>query len=299
MKESFQANNIEPQKEVVLDDEKNIDNSRNKEKSTHKLDLIKNKIKTLLKVAVLSAALRGAPNPVMKDYSFEKNFEIAFDKAKLSGEKMFKYNGEEYYTLDKNPAGVPIKIRDDFPGNSMSKVGLTYAEFEANGAGLDDNFYSTEHPYGELFDLYRYYFGQPLEHEVLSISKHVPENSKDKDARYIAINDKGFIDDVLKEYNQLKKPLHVGESAHVSGYGRPDKLIQELQEKLAKNNTTSSLGNFKIGRGIDENGEYISYYDLFDYRSGQADRIIGAKSFEVYDRIYVQDDGTGKLVLKK
>ncbi|MCC6323754.1 hypothetical protein IT400_03105 [Candidatus Nomurabacteria bacterium] len=280
MKESFQAQNNEPKKEVNFDS-------------------LKHKIKTLLKVGTASVLLSGLPDSGPKDYSFEKDFGHAYSHARTVGEKEFKYKGERYTTLSENLPGVPIKQRDNFTGNSMSKAGLAYAEFEANGAGLDESFYSTEHPYGKLFDLYRYYFGQPLENGVLSISKYSPENSKDKGTRYISINDKNFLEDVIKEYNQLKKPLNIGESAFVSGYGRPESLIQKAQEKLAKNNTTSALGNFKIGRGVDENGEYISYYDLFDYRSGQADKVIGAKSFEVYGRIYVVDDGTGKLVIKE
>ena len=262
-----------------------------------KFDYIKDKVKKFLKIATVAVAFGALPhesNIKLKDYSFEKNFNDAFDNAKNSGDQEFIWQGEKHTTLKENAVGVPIKIRDDFVPNSMSKIGLKAARLEAYMAVDDLN--DKKDPYGDLFDLYRYYFGQPLKSDILSISKYKPENSTDTNARYIAISDQNFINDVLKEYNELKTPLKIGESAHVSGYSR---------FKIVKNNTTSSIGNFKIGRGVDEEGEYISYYDVFKELSGSVengtetkDRFIGAKAYEIYDRIHVQDSDDGKKKLK-
>jgi hypothetical protein len=110
-----------------------------------------------------------------------------------------------------------IQDRIDFSGNQMSKVGVAYAEFEAKAA-LTNFPDSSEVPYGNLFDLYRYYFGQPLESNILSFSKYKPGDSKDSTMQYIAINDSGFLRDILKEYHIHKDELPIGVTIQVSGY---------------------------------------------------------------------------------
>ncbi|MGV8163123.1 MAG: hypothetical protein ACP5N2_07360 [Candidatus Nanoarchaeia archaeon] len=184
----------------------------------------------------------------------------------------------------KSEVGTPIKQRADYTGSWISELGLGYAKFDAQKS-KQNIFDSKDDPYGELFDLYRYYFGMPLKSDCLSISKHKPSNSKNKNTKYIAINNKEFIEDVLKEYYSLKTPLKIGESTRVSGY---------YKSQWPKNNTTSALGTFIIGRGFDEQEEYISYYDIFDSKTGKAqlnnqdDSNLGRKSFEIYDRIYLE-----------
>ena len=237
-----------------------------------------NKAKHLLLVALMSITLSSNKSNDFVDLSSEKKFSDAFAKAKNEGVREFKWKDKKYITVIKNIEDTPIQQRDDFIGNGMSEFGLAWAELEAN-MSLDDDLNQAEHPYDKLFDLYRYYFGQPLEHNILSVSSVGPENAKDKKARYISINDEDFIRDVLKEYNELKKPLKIGESARVSGYRK---------FMIPKNNTTSAIGNFTIGRGIDEKGEYVSYYDIFDRNEGEAEQVFGAKGYEIYGRIYLR-----------
>ena len=54
-----------------------------------------------------------------------------------------------------------------------------------------------------------------------------------------------------------------------------------------------ALRDFTVGRGRDNKGEYVSYYDLWDispYRISNKDQSFGiGKPFEVYDRIYLDD----------
>lgn len=277
------SSNLSPDEIKLIEDQTNVIDDLNEIKTQAEkigiLDNVKKVFKKIIFVTVMSTTLGYNPDSNLKDYSLEKHFEEAFAKAKNTGDKEFIWKGEKYNTLSKNKEGVPIKQRDDFTGNEMSGPGLWYAKIEAN-LFLDDDLNTGENPYNELFDLYRYYFGQPLESNILSISTTKPENSKDPNARYISINDKAFINDVLKEYRELKKPLEIGESARVSGY---------RDSKIPKNNTTSALGNFKIGRGVDDKGEYVSYYDVFDQRDDEAEKFFGAKRYEVYDRIYLKD----------
>lgn len=54
-----------------------------------------------------------------------------------------------------------------------------------------------------------------------------------------------------------------------------------------------SLGKFTIGKGVDNNGEYVSYYDKWDlspFHIGKKDQSLGiGKPIEIYDRIYLDD----------
>lgn len=207
---------------------------------------------------------------------------IENESKKIKTENIFSPNNDLLnYKKTVNYQDV-IDTRSDFSSNQMSKVGLAYAEYEAQFA-LGD---FSEMPYGNLFDLYRYYFGQPLESNILTFSKYQPVNSKDSTIQYIAINDSGFLQDVLKEYYLHKNELPIGETIQVSGYEK---------FKIPKNKTTSAIGGFFLGHGKDDKGEYISYYDVFDAGTGTDPNALntmqGAKGFEIYDRIYIDADG--------
>ncbi len=49
----------------------------------------------------------------------------------------------------------------------------------------------------------------------------------------------------------------------------------------------SAMGSFKLSKGVDERGHYISYYDKWNLeRSVEGEEGLIGKSFEIYDRIY-------------
>lgn len=51
------------------------------------------------------------------------------------------------------------------------------------------------------------------------------------------------------------------------------------------NSRTHALGHFRVGRGKDKKGEYISYYDQYDFPQVMQDQMKG-KPYKVYGRMY-------------
>jgi hypothetical protein len=116
----------------------------------------------------------------------------------------------------------------------------------------------------------------------LSKSKYAPSNAKYNLDNYISINDDEFIEKILLKGIELN--LQDNETVPFSGYA------------IFNTPTGATTGNFRIGKGSDERGEYFSYYDLFDIgRGDEKSKTFGtAKPFEVYDRIYIKDYGDGQ-----
>ena len=251
------------------------------------------------------------------------------------------WNNTRYSTTMKNLPGERIKERDDFSGNFFSKKANEVAGGNPNrdrffGENLilgmishgDRSIVNREDDYKEMYDLYRYYFGQPLKENILSKSKYHPSNAKNNFDNYIAINDDEFINQIILKGIELN--IQDNETVPFSGYAkfntptgatriaptpdkvgkpyeykRPDgKIIrgiygetrEQQDETFKKYYKTNALGNFRIGKGSDERGEYFSYYDLFDVgRGNEKSKTFGtAKPFEVYDRIYIKDYGDGQ-----
>ena len=171
--------------------------------------------------------------------------------------------------------------------------------------------------YGALGDLYAYYAGQPLKHNVLEHSQYKPTNSKDSKANYISINDPKFKQEVIDNYNRvfvnkqlLKDEKQIDDQTYaVSGYTRPTKEQYknskpgELYFEKGKEHVSNAIGHYFLSKGKDDKGEYISYYDVFDTGTGGSngggigETLKLTKPFEVYDRIYL-DPKTGKPKLQ-
>lgn len=166
--------------------------------------------------------------------------------------------------------------------------------------------------YGNLGDLYAYYAGQPLKHNVLEHSQYKPTNSKNPKADYISINDSKFKQEIIDNYNRvfnekklLRDEKQVNDNTYsVSGYTRPIKeqmkknKAGELYYEKGKDHVSNAIGHYFLSRGKDNKGDYISYYDVFDAHTGPDGGGVGetlglTKPFELYDRIYL-DPKTGK-----
>lgn len=189
----------------------------------------------------------------------------------------------------------PITTREDFEPGILSNVpGLTSLA-SGNQPG-----YNRQEQYGPLGDLYRYYGGQPLEHGVLVESQNKPSTSKDKNAKYISLNhDREFVNEVLDNYERISSgKLDKGESKigdnswQVSGYSSAGKDAHKTTKQGSEHHS-NAIGRYILGKGKDEKGEYISYYDKFDQGTGlgiNPGELVGlTKPFEIYDRIYLKD----------
>jgi hypothetical protein len=174
-----------------------------------------------------------------------------------------------------------IYNRGDHTANLLSKLTVRNSDELAHG------------------DWARYYAGYPLTGKGvgalegdsprtydLQYSNYAPSNAKNKDAKYVANKDPEFVNQILKYYNENYK----GEPLHPSYTVNPKK-----RGDTKTYNTFGDLGNFKIDSGQDENGKYVSYYDVWNYgRHDNPDvtkkEWLGAvKPYEVYDRIYLDD----------
>lgn len=260
------------------------------------------------------------------DYTDKGDFNTAYSSARKAGEKEFMWNNTRFSTTMKNLPGERITERDDFGEKFLSSLANEFVKGEHKVIGNllfgSDALKNRSEEYGDVYDLYNYYLGQPLESNTLSKSKYFPSNAKNNFENYIAVNDPKFIEEVInianeyniglnetelvnasanKDYNPFLEPApdgskegdtYIDRRGNKSKYGKSLKQRAELKNKYK---LTSALRNFRVGRGKDERGEYISYYDLFDRGTGLHDKnsktFNVAKPFEVYDRIYVKDYG--------
>lgn len=114
------------------------------------------------------------------------------------------------------------------------------------------------------------------EHNSLPVSEYKPTTAKNPNATYYRSyeTENDIIEAIQKE-------------------GDMDKNLEELKSKYGR-----VLGNFKISKGEDENGKYISYYDVWDLNpyKGKSEildtattvgqYLAGVTPAEAYGRIY-------------
>lgn len=130
------------------------------------------------------------------------------------------------------------------------------------------------------------YYGLDYNKDIVTESPYKPSDAKDKNAVYYTlkgkeseVSRKGLKDkyeNFEKFYNNFKGGKRVGAS-EVGGSG-----------------ILSQFGKFKMSSGEDENGKYVSFYDIWDIDPPMLkDRGIDLNKlnypFEVYDRIYEKD----------
>jgi len=168
---------------------------------------------------------------------------------------------------------IPIKQRQDFKGNF-----------------LYNRLSGKEGKYAKQPDLVRYYGGRPLEGDYLKHSQYKPSVSENPNAEYIAIDSDKFREDIINRYNEnINDTLPGG----------------KLRVKPDGNRLSGDLGNFTIGKGNDEKGQYLSYYDIYNYTRddnpdvNKSEWLGAVKPYEIYDRIYVEKNEEGKYVPKK
>ena len=120
---------------------------------------------------------------------------------------------------------IPIKQRQDFKGNF-----------------LYNRLSGKEGKYAKQPALVRYYGGRPLEGDYLKHSQYKPSVSENPNAEYIAIDSDKFREDIINRYNEnINDTLPGG----------------KLRVKPDGNRLSGDLGNFTIGKGNDEKGQYL------------------------------------------
>lgn len=208
--------------------------------------------------------------------------ELNYLKKYISGEILSLKSAIDQGKEDNEV--VPLKERKDFksPREWASRIA-------AGGDRCDKT---------ELPDLYRYYGGLPLKYGNLAISKYQPTNGKDQNMEYVAIIDREFKKVVIENYIRIFKDCDIIKE------GLPEKARDEQVNEFtyrvsgyrrrSDNRTRKdrAIGRYFISKGEDENGVYLSYYDVFDTGSKSIDageKLGLTKRYEIYDRIYEKD----------
>ena len=177
---------------------------------------------------------------------------------------------------------IPGKIIKGRPDKNKNLLSFLIPDKQTRGTGKNTIFYE---------ELANYYKGdQEYPYKYLSKSEYKPTKSKDEDKNYIAIKSDNFKNRILDLWNNSDNiPKNRQSVKHHT------KRINDNEMHIFYEKGVDALGNFNMHKGKDEKGEYISYYDLWDV--GKPADFIG-KPFEVYDRIYVDKDSTGKYIPK-
>ena len=258
------------------------------------------------------------------DYTDKGDFNTAYSTARKEGKEEFLFNGKRYNTDYKGTPQQQLKetglTNEQITGNkTLKKVYKNTTPYTSilppliqglkGFAGFEDKNrdINVENPipiayylennqkvfrdlpeeeqkkYKELSkpyfkradDAWALYTGNPQRFKTFEISNHKPSNSKNKDDYYYSLN-KSY-PELLEFIEKEGMDLKPGESKQVE---EPTKLM---------------LRNFKIGKGKDERGDYISYYDNWNLNPSLEFPIPEqGKPFEIYDRIYIKDYGDGK-----
>jgi hypothetical protein len=253
----------------------------------------------------------------LNDMSNEKDFNSAYAKSRKSGDKEFLYNGGRYNTNYKGTPeqqlketgildeqlGVNKVVRDKIyknvtPYNSImppimqgvkglvttdknrdinvdNPLPITYKgkpeDFRKLPSEEQARYKEEAKPhFKRADDAWALYTGNPQRFNTFEVSNHKPSTSTDPKANYLSVSKSypEIVDFVKKEGTTLKQ----GESKQVQ---EPSNLV---------------FRNFKISKGKDEKGEYISYYDKWNLNPSLEFPIPEqGKPFEIYDRIYLND----------
>ncbi len=138
-------------------------------------------------------------------------------------------------------------------------------------------------------DAWRLYLGLPQEQQTFGISDFQP-TIHTQEKYYFKINN--FLDQFQPSFSsaengESEKPIQLllKEIAAVEEINKD--RTQEEHKMTFRDAGINIMGAFKLSRGQDEKGHYISYYDKWNLEGSLEgeDGIMG-KPFEIYDRIY-------------
>lgn len=259
------------------------------------------------------------------DLTKEGSFNKAFERAKKANAENFIWNGNRYNTksnltpeqqlskygiIDEqrlpqtglkgrirhkladnlNPFGYEDISEDDItdPLNRVFNAAiLNRTEDNRVDNEIDSEFYpdqASSKAFKDRVDYNNLYFGKPQKYNTKKLSEYKPKKAKDKSSIYYTSD-------------HVKKALEIAAS-------NPDRYFNETSDKENRLLPLMRAGNtnrFKLDRGKDEKGEYISYYDIWDLTpsvegGGGEDESIGlGKPFEIYDRIYLPKDEKSEM----
>ena len=222
------------------------------------------------------------------DYSDKGDFGNAYAAARKAGEKEFMWNNKRYSTNYKGTPQQQLKetgITDERmqkqnivkkqiynnlqPRSYEDPIKRTYKALLGKNSGRDVH----DMPHRE--DAWALYMGNPQKYNTFGVSKYKPSKTSEDNVVYYTINKIGnenFEDALLKR--DIDAPYN------------PDVDYNDV------------MGNFKLDKGEDEHGKYISYYDKWDLNPFALKNPINKKEittdigkpFEIYNRVYYREN---------
>lgn len=138
---------------------------------------------------------------------------------------------------------------------------------------------------------WRFYLGLDSDNK-LGFSEYKPSQNKKNNSKFFTSTNPNFKKDVIKEYF-----LNVNQPENTLGKSKNNITTPGFQQ------STSPLGNYTIGRGIDDKGDYLSVYDKWDLEPFGETSYMGnnvlsklapninnlMNPFEIYDRQYLNE----------
>lgn len=149
-------------------------------------------------------------------------------------------------------------------------------------------------------EFWRNYLKQPGELQYLKPSQYKPTISKNKDVNYYSVDNEleKAIFDSFKDKLEIKEIKKANES-DISGKYNTDTLQNfvisnpGLGDRNPSGSIARALGNFTVSKGMDDRGEYISYYDTYDFPEWIQNKVKG-EPYEIYGRIYYPNEENNK-----
>lgn len=194
---------------------------------------------------------------------------------------------DTYESFDgTNTARIILELQSGQTAKDWLQRAYNIVDFYKDSANKPEDYYDALSYIGHE-DAKDKYLQFPQKSNTVVESKYKPTKTKDNTTKYYRFS--FWTPEYWDRENDIHNYSHITES------------IEDFAKNNGKSGNTPSvdivLNNFIRGYGVDpKKGQYMSIYDIWDYntnvRGGGKDNIatkIGAKPFEIYDRVYLDD----------
>jgi hypothetical protein len=255
------------------------------------------------------------PDPTLRDLEnfnlYKKNWLKGYKeipKKQNGGEMRFYQNGLDWKPKSMQDGGVQ-KTSEEIEKEKIKKARETafktiqpssYDDLKNMGRWMFDVQRKTyDDPRSEEF--WRHYLQQPGELQYLKPSQYKPTISTNKNVNYYSVDDEleKAIFDSYKDKLELKEIKQAGESDISKKYNKDtlqNFIVSNpgLGDRNPSGSIARALGNFTVSKGKDDKGEYISYYDTYDFPICIQNKVKG-EPYEIYGRVYYPNQKNGGI----
>ncbi len=194
------------------------------------------------------------------------------------------YRGADLGTVFDVGFSVAVGTMVDTNAEKLKRF-ETRTDFGKVSGTLEQQRVHAEHNFKHRLDAWYMYLGIPQKFDTFGISDHRPNRST-SDQYYYRI--KSFHEDVAREETD----------AHPGSVRSPFEVLQDViategdgKSAVVYDRYSGVMGNFTLSIGEDEHGRYIGVWDLWDLtESPEGEEGLVGKPYEIYDRIYEQDN---------